>query len=89
MAFSNWGNGSQVKNAMQTSANIPVTTARIHRGSGRAEAHRSSALGGAFEPHSFPFNTYDTLRDRSQPAGANPMMKNAKLETTAVSNSSQ
>src|SRR5688572_9607156 len=37
---------------------------------------------------SFAFSAYDALRDRSQPAGANPMRKNAKLEITAASRSS-
>jgi hypothetical protein len=37
---------------------------------------------------SFPFSAYDALRDRSQPAGANPMRKNAKLEITAARRSS-
>ena len=32
---------------------------------------------------------YDTLRGLSQPAGASPMRKNAKLDTTAASKSSE
>ena len=32
---------------------------------------------------------YDTLRGRSQPAGANPMRKNAKLEITVASRISE